>query len=109
VLSRLNGGEDFSCADYTPGAFDDWRLPNVRELHSLVHYGFEGPALPNTAGTGQWGEGDPFAGVHALKYWSSTSRANYQHHVWLVYFYDGAVEDGDKFYTYYMWPVRGGQ
>ena len=32
-----------------PGA---WRLPNVKELLSLVDYGFSEPALPNTAGTG---------------------------------------------------------
>ena len=38
----------------------DWRLPNVRELHSLIHYGFYNPALPNTEGTGKWTEGDPF-------------------------------------------------
>ncbi len=28
-----------------------WRLPNVRELQSLIYYGFYTPALPNTAGT----------------------------------------------------------
>jgi hypothetical protein len=109
ILSRLNGGEDFNCSDYTPGAFDDWRLPNVREMHSLIHYGFYDPAVPDTTGTGQWSEGDPFTGVNSHKYWTSTTRTGYHHHVWLVYLYIGDVEDADKFYTYYMWPVRGGQ
>lgn len=109
MLDRLNGGEDFNCTDYTPGTFDDWRLPNVRELYSLVHYAYTAPALPNTTGTGKWGVGDPFTGDPSHKYWTSTSRADYQHHTWLVYLYDGGVEDGDKFYTYRMWPVRGGQ
>jgi len=31
----------------------DWRLPNIRELTSLVHYGFFQPALSNPAGTAQ--------------------------------------------------------
>jgi hypothetical protein len=109
VLGRLNGGEDFGCDDYTPGAFDDWRLPNVREMHSLVHYGFYDPAISNTAGTGRWTEGDPFTGIQSLKYWTSTTRTGYTHHVWLVYLYLGDVEEADKFYSYHMWPVRGGQ
>ena len=40
----------------------DWRIPNVRELHSIVHYGFSSPAL------------DPVFGPSAVAYWSSTTR-----------------------------------
>ncbi len=109
MINRLNGGEDFSCNDYMPSTFDDWRLPNVREMYSLIHYGFYDPAVSNTSGTGKWSEGDPFTGVGSHKYWTSTTRVGYTHHVWIVYLYIGDVEDADKFYTYYMWPVRGGQ
>jgi hypothetical protein len=35
--------------DYELG---DWRLPTVRELMSLIDYGYEEPALSNLAGTG---------------------------------------------------------
>jgi hypothetical protein len=41
----------------------DWRLPNRKELESLVDCGFYYPALPNTLGTGRWSEGNPFQGV----------------------------------------------
>ena len=47
----------------------DWRLPNVKELQSLIHYGVYGPALPNTLGTGQWSESDPFTNVQSYSYW----------------------------------------
>jgi len=37
----------------------DWRLPNVRELLSLLDYGFFNPTVSNTAGTGPATDGDP--------------------------------------------------
>lgn len=40
---------------------DDWRLPNVRELQSLVDYGRSGPAI------------DPVFSVESEWYWSSTT------------------------------------
>jgi hypothetical protein len=45
----LNMGTDFSCAEYAAGTFDDWRLPNVKELQSLIYFGRVNPALPATA------------------------------------------------------------
>ncbi|NIO68243.1 MAG: DUF1566 domain-containing protein, partial [Anaerolineae bacterium] len=44
----------------------DWRLPNVRELQSLIDYGRQTPALPS---------GHPFTGVQSSLYWSSTTHA----------------------------------
>jgi Protein of unknown function (DUF1566) len=41
----------------------DWRIPNLRELLSIVHYGFVSPAL------------DPVFGPSAVAYWSSTTAA----------------------------------
>jgi Protein of unknown function (DUF1566) len=41
----------------------DWRIPNLRELLSIVHYGFVSPAL------------DPVFGPSAVAYWSSTISA----------------------------------
>jgi hypothetical protein len=62
----------------------DWRLPNVKELQSLVHFGFDLPALSNAAGTGQWTEGDAFSGVQAAAYWSSTTLAGFTQAAWVV-------------------------
>jgi hypothetical protein len=106
-VAGINAGTYSNCG----GPFTDWRLPNVREQQSLIHYGFTSPALPNTAGTGHWTEGDPFTGVQMNWYWSSTTT------VWdygmayarIVGLSDGAVLYIDKTYPLPVWPVRGGQ
>jgi Protein of unknown function (DUF1566) len=88
AVADLNEGEDFSCADYTAGTFADWRLPNVKELQSLIHFGFFNPALSNAAGTDKWTEGNAFSGVQSRFYWSSTTRAGNPDFAWDVYLND---------------------
>jgi hypothetical protein len=82
--------------------FSDWRLPNVRELQSLIDYGRYNPVLPS---------GHPFTGVQSYRYWSSTTAAYNTSNVWVVGLYGGSVTLGDKAGTLdvYVWPVRGGQ
>jgi hypothetical protein len=77
-----------------------WRLPNVRELQSLIDYGKYNPALP---------AGHPFSGVQANYYWSSSTSANYPSYAWFVYLNDGYVNGNGKTNSNYVWPVRGGQ
>ena len=86
----------------------DWRLPNSKELHSLIDLRFDTPALPNTAGTGQWTEGHPFSSV-ASYYWSSSTRASATTYAWYVYMYCGIVYCDSKGNGQCVWPVRGGQ
>jgi hypothetical protein len=87
----------------------DWRLPNVREMQSLVHVDFSTPAVPNTAGTGQWTEGNPFTGVQPFYYWTSTTYAFYPSNALYVDLTAGNVNSDNKTWSYYVWPVRGGQ
>jgi hypothetical protein len=88
----------------------DWRLPNVRELESLIDYAFYSPALPNTLGTVQWTEGHPFQDVQSYTYWSSTTNATYTTDAWTVDFYDGSAYSPGKSITYNsVWCVRGGK
>ncbi len=106
ACATLNSGEH----GLTDGSVEgDWRLPNLRELQSLIHYGFFDPALPNTLGTGQWTEGDPFTDVQSSYYWSSTTGAGYPSYAWSVYFVGGGVYYGGKGNGLYVWCVRGGK
>ena len=57
------GGDNNDCGLSDGSVAGGWRLPNVKELQSLIHYGVYNPALPNTPGTGQWSESDPFTNV----------------------------------------------
>jgi len=101
--------EDGVCGLTDGSIIGDWRLPNVREIESLIHYGFALPALPNTEGTGQWMEGDPFINVlSSHEYWSSTTYVpfggdhSYTARLYLGYMY---LEDTSDLFG--VWPVRG--
>jgi hypothetical protein len=78
--------------------FTDWRLPNRRELRSLVSHQTRKPALP---------EGHPFAGVFLGWYWSSTSAARAPAFAWYLHLEGGRMFYGRKDQSYLLWPVRG--
>jgi hypothetical protein len=77
----------------------DWRLPNIRELQSLIDYGRFGPALP---------KGYPFTGVQPSYYWSSTSFTGYDTFAWGMQFSIGNVEGIEKANEFGVICVRGG-
>ena len=77
---------------------DDWRLPNRRELRSLMSYQSRMPALP---------EDHPFHNVFSGWYWSSTSAAIAPSHAWYVHMAGARMFYGGKDQFYMVWPVRG--
>jgi len=87
----------------------DWRLPNVKELQSLIDFAYFNPALSSASGTSKWTSGDAFIGVQSNYYWSSTTYSGDTAYAWVVYLLVGSVADGGKAGTYYVWPVRAGQ
>lgn len=78
--------------------FSEWRLPNRRELRSLISHQTRCPALP---------DGHPFSNVFANWYWSSTTTAAHPDHAWYVNLDGGRMFYGGKDQAYMVWPVRG--
>ena len=76
----------------------DWRLPNRRELRSLMSYQTRLPALP---------EDHPFENVFSGWYWSSTTAALAPAHAWCVHMEGARMFYGGKDQYYMVWPVRG--
>jgi hypothetical protein len=108
ALTAANSLSSSYCGLSDGSISGDWRLPNIRELHSLIHYGIYSPAVPNTAGTGKWTPGDPFTNLQVAPYYSSTTRAEDTSRAWSVLLHDGNVGNSDKTDVLYVWCVRGG-
>jgi len=84
------------CESLEFAGHDDWRLPNVRELQSIVDYGRLNPSI------------DPVFWAESGWYWSSSTSVLYPVLAWVVYFFDGYVNvyvgKGDH---HYVRAVRG--
>jgi hypothetical protein len=82
----------------TFAGYSDWRLPNIRELHSLIYFATFNPAIdyiyfPNT----RWDF-----------YWSGSTYAGSTGDAWVVYFGYGRVDSYGKASSAYVRAVRGG-
>ena len=88
------------CNNLTYGGYSDWRLPNVRELQSLIDFSQNTPVLPS---------GHPFTDVQSDYYWSSTTISSGSDYAWFIYLADGYTYYGAKATMFSVWPIRGGQ
>ena len=107
-LASANTLADGACGLTDDSLAGDWRLPNARELHSLIDYGTFFPALP---------PGHPFTGVIWQRYWSSTTPRTVPERAWIVGLNIGGIWDGRdicigactsglKYLLSNTWPVR---
>ena len=87
------------CEGLMLAGYDDWRLPNRRELSSIVDYSTYSPAINTTY----------FPDTLSSYYWSSTTNAYNADYAWNVYFDDGDGYSSSKLGSYYARAVRGGQ
>jgi hypothetical protein len=92
---------DLNAANFA--GYNDWRLPNLNELLTLVDYGRAGPAV------------DPVLSNKTLNsfsksslYWSSTSFRYNPANAWFVDFKEGKVKANGKTNLHYVRAVRGG-
>ena len=100
ALTWSNNLADGDCGLSDGSSAGEWRLPNLRELFSLIDFSQVNPAVPS---------GHPFTGVQSERYWSSTTFVNLMDTAWYVEVFYGIVSEGDKDYSNRVWPVRGGQ
>jgi len=84
------------CEGSTLANQTDWRLPNTRELKSIVDDSRFDPAI------------DPVFSCRSYVYWSGTTVAYGPHYAWGVDFYYGDGGWGNKDDTGYVRCVRGG-
>jgi hypothetical protein len=96
-LNNHTGGN--TCIGYTAD-HTDWRLPNIREIESLVNYGVSDQ-------TG-WLNSQGFTNVKYSSYWSSTTSQMSSAQAWMINMQKSAKLPQSKKSTYYAWPVRGG-
>jgi hypothetical protein len=106
ALTWTNNLAAGSCGLADGSSAGDWRLPNVRELESLIYFGFYNPALSNAMGTEKWAEGDPFIGIQQRPYWSSTTAPNFAGSAYNVSLTNGLVGAGLKSFANSVWAVR---
>jgi hypothetical protein len=67
TIREFNGNPSlYNCAEYS-GTFSDWRMPNSRELDSLINYGYNLSSV--------WLGTVGFADIKSAFYWSSTSNS----------------------------------
>ena len=87
----------YSCSGYI-GGYSDWRLPNMREIESLMDFGVSNLASRLNA--------NGFKNIRTYNYWVSTSYAGNSMYAWMVNFMTGTTNYGSKYGYNYILPVR---
>lgn len=78
----------FFCEQDTFGDYTDWRMPNRKELQSLIDYAKTSAPLADT--------GEDKFGIDPVSYWTSTTFVQDPTNAWTVNFENGHIEGKNK-------------
>ena len=101
AVEAANDLSDGDCGLSDGSVRGEWRLPNIRELTSLIDYSNFDPALPSD---------HPFIDAEGAGYWTSTTDPMGQGFKFRVDFLNSIVRSAgqDSGEDQRVWPVRGG-
>ena len=87
-----------TAVDYNYAAYDDWRMPNLKELSSLINYYCDAPSINSNV----------FSDTPSSAYWSSTPYAYSTDfdRAWTVKFERGYHSKANRNSSYYVRLVR---
>ncbi len=86
------------CKNLTLGGYDDWQLPTIKELQTIVNDGTYNPSINST-----------FVNITSSPYWSSATNSSNTSYAWNVNFYNGNTYYNNKGNSIYVRCVGGGQ
>ena len=86
------------CEGLTYAGFADWRLPNIKELVSIVDYSRQSPSINKAY----------FLNTQSNYYWSSTTYVPSSSLAWYVFFVNGYMSYTSKSNGNYVRCVRAG-
>jgi hypothetical protein len=85
------------CIALDLGGYDDWRLPTIQEIQTIVDDSRYNPSIDTI-----------FESIQSSGYWSSTSYADDSSRAWRVYFSYGDTNNNNKNNNNYVRCVRAG-